>query len=511
MERARITHTGITEKSLAAIRQNMTMPEYDLIALAEDEITEFLLKNPIQAEAMLLGEQVGNPIKIAQSIHAVDPQLSIIIVNDEVSFPKIKQALLFTPFIGNSVKCISTSVSTGLAAVAEDSMIRTQQRRSFARMQNPSISIAPNAHVYANIRTEFTDKFLDGAPIGAVLMDQQGCIMALNQFASQMLLKTEKETLGNPFTALFPASVQQELGAFIQHEFVLSPVRIFQRNLNNERQYLEIRIASIAARKSLNYKIGIISDHTRQILAQQQSEIQLEELMTTNESLKRANADLDAFVYTASHDLKAPISNIEGLVNLLEKRLDHKQPMIQEILSMIYTSVHRFQDTIKDLTDVTLILKNQDTNDTLIDVGAIIEEVQSMIIGMIDSANAQIEVENKECAHIRFSKTNFRSIIYNLLTNAIKYRSPERMPIIKIRLEKLAQEVLLTVDDNGLGFPEEKKEKIFKIFSRLHSHVEGSGIGLFIIKRIIDNTGSRIEVDSKTGIGTCFRLYLKQE
>jgi signal transduction histidine kinase len=67
------------------------------------------------------------------------------------------------------------------------------------------------------------------------------------------------------------------------------------------------------------------------------------------------------------------------------------------------------------------------------------------------------------------------------------------------------------VEDNGIGFPADKKEKIFTMFKRLHTHVEGTGIGLFIVKRIIDNTGSRIEVESTPGMGTTFKIYLRQE
>lgn len=506
-----IIYTGILNTSLAAIQQNMALPGHDFVEIAEDQLSEFLLKHPAQSEIILIGEKVGNPIKMAQAVHAIDQQLSIIIINDEGSFKKIKQALLFTPFIGNSVQCISNTVAQGLGAITEHSIARTQQRRSFARLQGTPVSIAPNVHIYENIKSEFLDKFLEGAPIGAVLMSQEGLVLAINRYATQILQKTEKEILGNPFATLFPEQMQEEINTFIREGFIQDPIQTFNRKLNGRKQYLETRVASMAANENLQYKIGIISDRTDKIVSQQQIEKQLKELAQTNESLKRANTDLDAFVYTASHDLKAPISNIEGLVGLLEKKLDKTEPQAAHIFSMVKTCIDRFQKTIKDLTDVTLIQRNQESDETVIEVKTIIEEVKSMIRGMIESSGAQIILETESFPQIRFSRTNFRSIIYNLLTNAIKYQSPERRPIIRIRVEQADKDALLMVEDNGIGFPADKKEKIFTMFKRLHTHVEGTGIGLFIVKRIIDNTGSRIEVNSTPGIGTTFKIYLRQE
>jgi signal transduction histidine kinase len=95
------------------------------------------------------------------------------------------------------------------------------------------------------------------------------------------------------------------------------------------------------------------------------------------------------------------------------------------------------------------------------------------------------------------------------LTNAIKYRSPDRA--IEINITSVQQDsfILLSFADNGLGIPAEQIEKIFLMFKRVHTHVEGSGIGLYIVKRIIENNGGRIEVESEPGRGTTFNMYFK--
>lgn len=511
MTKPKVIYTGVEQKSLTAIQENMALPTHDFIEVPEDQLQDFLLQYQEQSEALLIGENVGNPIRIAQATHALDNQLSIIIINDESSHHKIKHALLFTPFIGNTVQCLSNNIGIGLAAVTQDSIIRTRQRRSYSRMQGAPVKVGPDTHIYENIKAEFQDKFLEGAPIGAILMNQEGLVLAMNQYATQILLKTEKETLGNPFASLFPEHLQEEVNTFIRQNLSQVSIQTFERKLHNNAQYLELRLSHITANESLRYKIGIISDHTDKIVAQQRIEKQLQELAQTNESLKRANTDLDSFVYTASHDLKAPISNIEGLINLVARKVDKNAPQVESIFSMINTCITRFQDTIQDLTNVTLIQKNQEAEASLIDVNPIIKEVKSLIRGMIVSSDAQIIIETDGCPQIRFSRTNFRSIIYNLMSNAIKYHSPERRPLIRISIEKIEDEVLLKVEDNGLGFPADKKEKIFTMFKRLHKHVEGTGMGLFIVKRIVDNSGGRVEVESNPASGTTFSIYLKPE
>ncbi len=102
-----------------------------------------------------------------------------------------------------------------------------------------------------------------------------------------------------------------------------------------------------------------------------------------------------------------------------------------------------------------------------------------------------------------------RSIFYNLISNALKYRHPERNPVVDLKTEQLDDGILLTVKDNGLGISDANKEKVFSMFKRLHDHVEGSGVGLYIVKRIVTNAGGRIELESKLEEGTTFKIFLK--
>lgn len=237
----------------------------------------------------------------------------------------------------------------------------------------------------------------------------------------------------------------------------------------------------------------------------------LEQLELNNNQLKKINNDLDNFIYTASHDLKAPMSNIEGLLEALRGSLEDEGKVQNEdtaiFLNMMQQSVNRFKSTIIDLTDISRVQReiNEDLDD--VNLEGLVEDIEFNIQDKIKESSAIMKKDFSECNRIKFSKKNLNSIIYNLISNAIKYRHPERKPEVIIKTNKLNGFVVLTVKDNGLGIPANNVNKIFTMFKRFHDHVEGTGIGLYIVKRIVDNAGGKIEVESEEGKGTVFRVY----
>lgn len=231
------------------------------------------------------------------------------------------------------------------------------------------------------------------------------------------------------------------------------------------------------------------------------------ELSDKNEKLLITNSDLDNFIYAASHDLKAPVSNIEGLINSLAINEDEND---KDIINLIKESIRRFKATIQDLTEIVKIQRTAEEDVNEIDIPEIVNDAKVSIREMIDHSNAKIKLDFDNVAIIKFSRKNFRSIIYNLMSNAVKYRSPDRIPEINIRTERQDDYVRLSVKDNGLGIPPDKKDQMFTMFKRFHDHVEGTGVGLYIVKRIIDNAGGKIEVESEVGKGTTFIIYFKK-
>ena len=237
-----------------------------------------------------------------------------------------------------------------------------------------------------------------------------------------------------------------------------------------------------------------------------------EELTDANGQLARVNADLDNFVYTASHDLKAPILNVEGLLKALERQLSAEtrgKEIVAQLYEMLYASVARFRKTINDLTEVARIGKESQEDVATISLTDVLSEVRHDLEPQIREAGARIE-ESLTCPAVRFSRKNLKSILYNLVSNAVKYRSPDRPPHVRLSCRTEEGYYVLTVADNGLGMDMSQEDKIFALFKRLHAHVEGTGIGLYIVKKIVENAGGRIEVESQVGVGSTFRVYLKQ-
>jgi PAS domain S-box-containing protein len=231
-----------------------------------------------------------------------------------------------------------------------------------------------------------------------------------------------------------------------------------------------------------------------------------EELNATNTLLTRTNVDLDNFVYTASHDLKAPIANIEGLLLALREHLPAPAPPVPRLLDLMQESAERFRVTIAQLTDIARLQQAHSQPAENVPLAATAEAVGLDLAPLLTAAGAALTIDVAPDLHVSFAPQNLRSLLYNLLSNAVKYRDPARPAEVVLRAARTATGVVLTVQDNGLGLTEAQQNQLFGIFRRLHSHVEGSGVGLHMVKRMVENVGGTITVASQPGVGSTFTV-----
>ncbi|TGE22733.1 PAS domain-containing protein [Hymenobacter metallicola] len=246
----------------------------------------------------------------------------------------------------------------------------------------------------------------------------------------------------------------------------------------------------------------IAVDVTEQVRARQQ----LERL---NQQLKRTNVDLDNFIYTASHDLKAPITNIEGLLDTLRHELPQQPPgsEVAFILGLMQGSVERFKRTIEHLTTVSKLQQEHDPSTEQVALAAVLEDVRLDLAPLLQQTGGRLLVHVHNCPLLTLAEKNLRSVVYNLLSNALKYHHPDRPPVVQVRTRLEDAFVVLEVQDNGLGLSAASEQKLFGMFQRLHTHVEGSGLGLYMVKRMVENIGGRITVASRVEEGTTFSVY----
>jgi two-component system CheB/CheR fusion protein len=234
----------------------------------------------------------------------------------------------------------------------------------------------------------------------------------------------------------------------------------------------------------------------------------LKELNIRNESLRRINDDLNNFVYGASHDLNAPLLNIETVMGILSKKLDASNPDVVNLSEMMNTALTNFKEVIKELGKVGALDAETMEEANLESFEVIFKEIEESISERIKLADAKVTTDFK-VKDVRFSKKNLRSILLNLTTNAIKFHSPDRLPEISIATKKTDGFVMLTVTDNGMGIKKERLDFVFKMYKRISDDIEGQGVGLYLVKKIINASGGKIEVESEIGKGSTFKIYFK--
>ncbi|MVN75932.1 PAS domain-containing protein [Hymenobacter sp. HMF4947] len=370
------------------------------------------------------------------------------------------------------------------------------------------------------------------APVAIFVLHGPNYILdVVNPFMSEVLGRTPDELLGQPYFEAMPELASQGYAAFMDQVWHTGqpftareqPAKLKRHQAGETGYFTFVYQPLFDAQGQLTDIMCVALDETEQVRARQQvqslnEELAAinEELMATNEELNesntrlmRTNVDLDTFVYTASHDLKAPITNIESIVLALRSTLPpavQQDEVVNHLLGLLDTTVTRFQFTIGQLTDISrLQLAHAGPAEPVL-LAQAIENVRLDLAPNMVAANTQLTVEVPAELVVSFSPANLRSIVYNLLSNAIKYRAPNRPPQVLIRAEQTTSAVVLSVHDNGLGMSEVQQRQLFGLFQRLHTHVEGTGVGLYISKRLVENGGGTIAVQSQVDAGATFTV-----
>ncbi|MBD3748037.1 MAG: ABC transporter substrate-binding protein [Sphingobacteriales bacterium] len=229
------------------------------------------------------------------------------------------------------------------------------------------------------------------------------------------------------------------------------------------------------------------------------------EILKISEELMQSNNELKKFAYIVSHNLRGPLVNITSLFDLInQEEIDTENKIY---LDKLGTSVHKLEFTLNDLIDIVSHQNISKGELTVIDFQQVINETIASIESQIRGVDADISTDFS-IKTFWYSKQYFESILLNLFTNAIKYRSPERKLKIEVSTTEIPDYILLKVKDNGIGMDLKKNgQKIFGLYQRFNPQIEGKGIGLYIIKSHIESLKGKIEVESELNQGTTFSIY----
>lgn len=219
-------------------------------------------------------------------------------------------------------------------------------------------------------------------------------------------------------------------------------------------------------------------------------------------------ADYEILLDTISHDIKNPLTNLVMAIELFKRVSPNDEKKFGSLLKIVDTALSKMHTLINELTEERKNEHKYKAEEEVLNFEHLLEDVRLTLNDNITAASATITSEINS-TEIIFSRRKLRTVIYNLVNNAIKFRAPNRAPIIAVTTYTEGEFVVISVKDNCMGIDESKYESIFSKYYRLENEIEGSGIGLYLVKEIVNNAGGKVLVESQKDQGTEFKVYLK--
>jgi PAS domain S-box-containing protein len=345
---------------------------------------------------------------------------------------------------------------------------------------------------------------------------------------------TESDKMGNTIPKIvFVNPAFSAMTGYKPQEVIGKPPTIFldrkavRQNVNRLLQSLktkqEFKFETLNLRKSgepywVNFSMIPITnnegDHShwisiqRDITEEKRQEKEKEQLIR---ELTQNNKDLKQFSYITSHNLRAPLSNLTGLLNLIEDMPIENQEL-KDILNGFHKSTHLLNETINDLVRVVIIKDNPSIHKEEVLIKDVFENVFNQLSFMIAMYKPIIKLQLEKVSILNINKAYLESILLNLLTNAIKYRDHERKLKIFVSSKMVGDSIVLVFKDNGIGIDlDRNKDKIFGLYQRFHNYPDSKGLGLYLVKSQVESMGGSISVDSSVDKGTTFIITFKKQ
>jgi len=296
----------------------------------------------------------------------------------------------------------------------------------------------------------------------------------------------------------------------VRHAIEKNEWRQYQTTYHQELQVANQRLRDSLAELTETRRL-LHEKNTQLQAASSEVEARNQQLSAMNQQLARTNADLDNFVYAASHDLRQPVNNLRGLFDELQETVTFANPADAQLMQFVDKSLHALTTTITDLATVVQENRLPTTQATEpVAVADLAAEVLAALRPQVVADQADIQLDFSELPEVPYVRSTLRTVLLNLVANALKYRHPDRPPRVLLRTHRLAGQAVLDVQDNGLGLDlAHHGKELFQLFRRFHPQAaEGTGVGLFLVNRLVQAQGGRIEVESEAGQGTRFRVYL---
>ncbi len=325
-------------------------------------------------------------------------------------------------------------------------------------------------------------------------------ILQKDKLLAEEKLKLQEVQLEQQSTLLIAGVAVLLLISALAIVYYLFYKKIKALNIEVSEQKEEIQIQADKLAES-NKNITEINRNLETIVAEKTIE-----LKRSNDELVKYNAELLQFSYTVSHNLRGPVARLLGLADLVNKENDQEQ--MKQLTNYIGTTAHDLDLIIKDLSKLLELRNNPHQLREEVELSTEWERSKNLLLDNLTGVE-QIVVNFESLPAITTVRPILQSIFYNLLSNAIKFKSPDRLLRVVATSRRAHGKAVLEVNDNGLGFNIRlHHEKLFKLYNRFHTHVEGRGLGLYLIKSQIEALHGTIEVDSEPDKGSTFKVIL---
>jgi len=349
--------------------------------------------------------------------------------------------------------------------------------------------------------------FLDSAPDAMVIINKNGEIEIANRQTENLFGYDLDELIGEKVEKLVPAEyrdkhIQHRTGFYddIKTRPMGAGLDLYGARKDGSKFPVEISLSPVKMKDEVFVAAAI-----RDITERKKTEYALHAL---NRQLEESNKELESFSYSVSHDLRAPLRHIIGFSNkIMSTQFDKFDDNGKRIMKKITDAGSKLNSLIDELLKFTRI-GNTELTRRKVNINNIVNEI---ITDLSQSETTQsIDWQIETLPEVYADPNQINHVLQNLLYNAVKYSSIRENPVIKVKHEILDDEHVFSVMDNGIGFNNEYKEKLFGMFNRLHneSQFEGTGIGLAIVKRIILKHGGRVWGEGELDKGASFYFTL---
>lgn len=336
-----------------------------------------------------------------------------------------------------------------------------------------------------------------------LVVNQEGTIIRVNEAVKDIFLWDKKELIGQPLTVLMPERFRMGHGAMFKgYSENPAPRRMGKGSRskfkgidkNGNEFYIDIALSHFTDDKNETFYTALIRDISDIVNISKDLEKSIDALIESNKKL-------DHFAYILSHDLKAPARNIKSLLEILQESIQSQlSGEDTELFEMSVQQSDKMVSLIDGVLEYTRSSSSDDTNEQ-IELKSIIENVIEEL-AIPSTFTVTTEIHNDT---VVIQKTQFSQVLSNLIGNAVKYHDKENGNIT-VKCFSTIDEIVCEVIDDGPGIPEKHHKHIFEMFGTAHGQTrsDSTGIGLAIVKKIIDENGGNIQVKSEVGKGSTF-------